>query len=84
MAASRAAGRCTVEKVLLPPFRPGTTHIVFLWMVSLGWPIPGWTEKLPHRPDDTAQQRDKDGPVHREWSRGAESRTTQLLRCESK
>ena len=84
LAASRAAGRCTVEKLLLPPFRSGTAHIVFLWVVSLGRPIPGRTEKRRHRPDGAAQQRDKDGPVHRECSLGPESRTTQLLRCESK
>ena len=58
------------REVLLPPFRSGTAHVVFLWMVSLGRPIPGRTEKRHHRPDDTAQQRDKDGPIHRECSPG--------------
>jgi hypothetical protein len=72
------------RKCFSPPFRSGTAHIVFLWMVSLDRPIPGRTEKRHHRPDDTAQQRDKDGPVHRECSPGTESRTTQFLPCGSK
>jgi hypothetical protein len=44
-ASLRATGGCAVEKMLLPPFRPGTAHIVIFGVIFPDRPAPGRTEK---------------------------------------
>jgi hypothetical protein len=80
----RAAGRLefstggyAIEKMLLVPFRSGTTHVVIFRSVFPHGPVPGWTEKRQQRADGAAEK-SNDRQAHRECSAGSEWRVTQL------
>jgi hypothetical protein len=58
---SGAACGHTMKKVLFAPFRTGTAHIMFFWVIFPGRPVPRWAQKRHQSTDDAAEKGNQNG-----------------------